>query len=166
MPKVEGKSNTPKMKAAVAKALSKGAQKGATYVEAGLKAALDKSIESPVWGPFSPKMPYISAGGNERGSGMRSNVDTGALKESLSIKASFAQTKVSFQITYRQPYAAFVHYGGVIKPYGNQSAADVIIPGRPWVQAIFEGSNSQPKFDIRTPFDKGIGEAWKAQFGT
>ena len=66
---------------------------------------------------------------------------------------------------YNTPYAAFVHYGGMIKPYGNKNAADVLIPARPWVQAVFEGSHGQPKFDMRTPFDKGIGEAWSAQFG-
>ena len=166
MPKVEGKKNTPKMKQAVNKALSKGAQKGSTYVESSLKAALNNSIESNIWGPFSPKVPYISRGGNSRGSGSRSNVDTGALRDSLKIDTKFSQTKVSFSVVYKSPYAAFVHYGGIIKPYGNRNAADVIIPARPWVQAVFEGTHNQPKFDIRTPFDKGIKEAWSAQFGT
>ena len=46
MPKVDGKADTPKMKAAVNKALSKGAQKGATYVEKSLRTALDNSISS------------------------------------------------------------------------------------------------------------------------
>ena len=150
MPKVEGKTDTPKMKAAVNKALVKGAQKGATYVEKSLREALNTSLSSQ-WA-------WIE--------GSRDIIDTGKLKNSLEIKTIFNQTKVGFQILYKTPYAAFVHYGGVMKPYGNPSAADVVIPGRPWVQAVFDGSNGQKKFDMRTPFDRGISEAWSAQFGT
>jgi len=137
MPKVEGKTDTAKMKAAVNKALSKGAQKGASYVSKDLRGALDASIAS-----------YGA-------------IDTGRLKDSLEIREKFLQTKVGFSIIYKTPYAAFVHYGGVIQyPYGNRSAASVTIPGRPWVEKAVEG------FDLRTPFDRGIGEAWSAQFGT
>ena len=149
MPKVEGKADTAKMKAAVNKALVKGAQKGATYVEKDLRVALDKSISSQ-WS-------WID--------GSRDIIDTGTLKGALKINTKFAQTKVTFEIQYNTPYAAFVHYGGMIKPYGNKNAADVVIPARPWVQAVLEGSHGQEKFDMRTPFDKGIGEQWKAQFG-
>ena len=149
MPKVEGKADTAKMKAAVNKALVKGAQKGATYVEKSLRVALDKSISSQ-WSWTD---------------GSRDIIDTGTLKGALKINTKFAQTKVTFEIQYNTPYAAFVHYGGMIKPYGNQNAADVVIPARPWVQAVLEGSHGQEKFDMRTPFDKGIGEQWKAQFG-
>ena len=150
MPKIEGKADTKKMQLAVNKAITRGAQKGATYVEKGLREALDKSISSQ-WSWTD---------------GSRDIIDTGRLKSSLQIKTIFNQTKVGFQIAYNTPYAAFVHYGGVIKPYGNKSAADVVIPARPWVQAVFDGTNGQPKFDLQTPFDKGIGEVWKAQFGT
>ena len=135
MPKVEGKTDTPKMKAAVNKALAKGAQKGATYVSKSLRGVLDTSITS------------VGA------------VDTGRLKNSLEIREKFSQTKVGFSIIYKTPYAAFVHYGGVMKPYGNPNAASVTIPGRPWVERALAN------FDMRTPFDQGIGEAWKAQFG-
>jgi len=137
MPKVEGKTDTPKMRAAVNKALSKGAQKGATYVSQDLRGALDASIAS-----------YGA-------------VDTGKLKNSLEIREKFSQTKVGFSIIYKTPYAAFVHYGGVVQyPYGNRSAASFVVAGRPWVEKAIEG------FDIRTPFDRGIGEAWATQFGT
>ena len=150
MPKVKGKTDTPKMKAAVNKALSRGAQKGATFVEQSLRQALDTSISS-LW---------------DWPTGSRDIVDTGKLKGSLKIITKFGQTQVSFQVQYNTPYAAFVHYGGVMKPYGNMNAADVLVPARPWVQAVFEGSYGQPKFDMRTPFDRGISEAWSAQFGT
>ena len=127
MPKVEGKAETKKMQLAVNKAITRGAQKGATYVEKSLREALDASISSQwAW--------------NE---GTRDIIDTGKLKSSLEIKSVFNQTKVGFQVSYNTPYAAFVHYGGMIKPYGNPNAADVVIPARPWVQAVFEGSNVQ-----------------------
>ena len=135
MPKVEGKADTKKMQMAINTALSKGAQKGATYVQKSLKTTLDDSITR------------VGA------------VDTGKLKNSLDIRAKFSQTKVGFSIIDKTPYAAFVHYGGVIQPYGNPAAASVAIPGRPWIEMALKD------FDIRTPFDKGIGEAWKAQFG-
>ena len=136
MPKVEGKADTKKMRLAINKALSKGAQKGATYVQQSLRGALDQSISN------------VGA------------IDTGRLKNSLEIRSKFSQTKVGFSIIYTTPYAAFVHYGGVIRyPYGNRSAASVVIPARPWVERALE------TFDMRTPFDRGIQEAWSAQFG-
>lgn len=149
MPKVEGKIETSKMRMAVNTALTKGAQKGATYVEKDLRIALNTAMDS--------QWQWIS--------GSRDIVDTGKLKNSLRIVTNFAQTKVSFQVQYNTPYAAFVHYGGVMKPYGNKNAADVLVPARPWVQAVFEGSYGQKKFDMLKPFDQGVSEAWKSQFG-
>lgn len=150
MPKVEGKAETPKMRQAVRTALSKGAQKGSTYVSASLKKALDDSIDSSwAWN-----------------NGLaRDIVDTGRLKDSLKIVTKFSQTKVGFEVQYNTPYAAYVHYGSVIQPYGNKNAASVVLPARPWVEAVFEGSYGQPKFDMLAPFDRGVKDAWTAQFG-
>ncbi len=149
MPKVEVKDNSPAMKKRVSKALSKGTQKGSAYVEKNLKIALDKAMTS-MWTWTE---------------GSRDIIDTGKLKNSLKLTAVFNQTKVSWQIQYRTPYAAFVHYGGVIKPYGNKNARDVLIPARPWVQAVMEGSHGQEKFDIKTPLDEGMAEAFATEFG-
>ena len=149
MPKVEVKDNSPAMKKRVSKALSKGTLKASSYVEKNLKIALDKAMTS-MWTWTS---------------GSRDIIDTGKLKNSLKLTAVFNQTKVSWQIQYRTPYAAFVHYGGVIKPYGNRNARDVLIPARPWVQAVMEGSYGQEKFDIKTPFDEGMAEAFATEFG-
>ena len=149
MPKMEAKAETKKMQLAAKRAISRGAQKGATYVEKGLRTALDASISSP-WN-------WIS--------GTRDIIDTGKLKSSLQIKTNYSQTKVSFQVAYNTPYAAFVHYGGAIHPYGNKNAPTVLLPGRPWVQAVFDGSHGQPQFDIAKPFNQGIDEAWSEQFG-
>jgi len=149
MPKVEGKVETKKMQAAIRTALSKGQQKGAAYVEKSLRKALDGAVVK-TW-------PY--------GGESRDIVESGRLRSSLQIKTQFLQTKTTFKIVYAVPYAGIIHYGGMIKPYGNQNAADVVIPGRPWVTATLQGTDGMQKFDMKTPFDKGISEAWKAQFG-
>lgn len=51
----------------------------------------------------------------------------------------------SIQIRYDVPYAALVHYGGYIIPYGRQNARPVYIPPRPWVYNVltdqFDGFN-------------------------
>ena len=149
MPVVEVKDNSKAMKKMVSKALSRGTQRAASYVEENLKVALDNSMNSMWSWPSGP----------------RDIVDTGRLRGSRTIITKFSQTKVDFQIQYKTPYAAFVHYGGLIKPYGNRNAADVLIPARPWVQAIIEGSYGQPKFDLKTPFDAGMAEAFAEVFG-
>ena len=155
-PKVEmkGQEVTKKMKLAINKAITRGVQKGITYVEAALRPALDNSMKSQ-W----------SWGVGVAGVATRDIVDTGALMSSLKLKATFLQTKTKLDITYTKPYAAFVHYGGYVKPYGNQKANAVYLPGRPWVTAVIEGTHGQPKFDSGKYFDQGIQEAWKAQFG-
>ena len=151
MPKITAKDfKNPKERRRAKAAFAKGAIKGAGYVEKSLKIALDNSIESNwAW----------------RDGSTRNIVDTGRLKNSLQIKSQFAQTKVTFQIQYNTPYAAFVHYGGVMRPYGSPNAADVLIPARPWIQAIFDGTHGQPKFTFGETFQKGINEAWRAEFG-
>ena len=155
-PKVEmkGQEVTPKMKMAINKALTKGVQKGMTYVEAALRPALDRSMSSQwAWGV------------GRAGASSRDIVDTGALKSSLKLKTTFLQTKTKLDITYTQRYAAFVHYGGYMQPYGNKKAPAVYIPGRPWITAVLEGTHGQPKLDYAASFNQGIQEAWRAQFG-
>jgi len=76
---------------------------------------------------------------NEGGS--RDIVDTGALQASLSVSFSGG----SFQISYSEPYAALIHWGGYISPYGNRSAQKVYLPGRPWVEATVMGGGPVPQ---------------------
>ena len=76
-----------------------------------------------------------------RTGGSRDIVDTGALKSSLSITFSGG----SFQISYSEPYAALVHWGGYIYPYGNKGAERIYLPGRPWVEATVMGGGPVPQ---------------------
>ena len=42
-------------------------------------------------------------------------------------------------VSYSEPYAALIHYGGYILPYGNPNADKVYIPPRPWVESTLKG---------------------------
>jgi len=142
------------------KAFQTGVLRGSNQVEADLPTALNQALEASVWGPFSPKTPYTSKGGQLRTSGLRNIVDTGALKDSLRIKTKFLQTKTVTVINYSAPYAAFVHYGGVIQPYGNKNANSVLIPARPWVEAVLTGNGPVKPYEYRKVYQDAIEQAW------
>ena len=135
MPAVKDVIDLKETKAAIRSALLTGTQKGAIYVQKDLRNVLNQSIED------------VGA------------VDTGRLKRSLNIAMQFLPEKVNFSIAYRTPYANFVHYGGVMRPYNNPYARLRTIPGRPWV------SSALSNLDVVTPFTRGVKEAWRAQFG-
>lgn len=82
--------------------------------------------------------------------GSRDIIDTGALKNSLSITFSGG----SFEISYTEPYAALVHWGGYIYPYGNQAAQKVYLPGRPWIEATIMGGGPVPQIEWDTLISK------------
>lgn len=150
MPKAEAKLEVSKGKAAAEKAIFNGLRSGVIYVQRDLKVALDKSIASQ-WTWY-------------RG-GSRDIIDTGRLKSSLNMTNTVSNTKATIKGNYNTPYAAFVHYGGVMKPYGNRNAADVVIPARPWVKGVLTGTYGQEKINVKALMNKAIAEAWKAQFG-
>lgn len=90
--------------------------KWAEQISLKLKPALDTAIRAS-WGWRD---------------GSRDIVDTGELAKSLDITRSGKKISIS----YGTEYAALVHYGGYIQPYGNPSAESVYLPGRPWVAAV------------------------------
>ena len=61
--------------------------------------------------------------------------DTGKLLDSQEVTISGSEIIVS----YSEPYAALIHYGGYILPYGNPNADKVYIPPRPWVESTLKG---------------------------
>lgn len=97
-------------------------------VEAKLANALNAAMSSSSW--------------SWKG-GSRDIVDTGALKNSLKIEW-IGMTAV---VSYSEPYAAIIHEGGYIYPYGNKSASPVYLPGRPWVKSVLVGGGPVPQFD-------------------
>lgn len=101
-----------------------------------LAAALNAAMTSSSW--------QWTSGGS------RDIIDTGSLKNSLTITFSGG----SFQISYSEPYAALVHWGGYIYPYGNQSAQKVYLPGRPWVEATVMGGGPVPQIQWQNLIQK------------
>ena len=149
-PKIDTKNDSPKMKKAIRSAIVEGTIKASAYVQRDLKVALDNAMTSSVW---------AWSGGS------RDIIDTGRLKKSLVLQEKNLQTKTTLTIKYNTPYAAFVHYGGAMQPYGNRNANTVLIPARPWVEATLRGGNGLKKFDMSTPMNAGFNEVWSRKFG-
>ena len=160
-PKIDLKGKTDKEKAAIKKAISKGTIKAVSYVQRDLKKALDRAIDSNVW---DWPRETIRSDGSTAGA-KRDIVDTGKLKASSELKEMHAQTKSTIEIKYKAPYAAFVHYGGAMQPYGRKDLNTVIIPGRPWIEATLKGTHGIEKFNMTKPMNDGFMEVWNAQFG-
>jgi phage gpG-like protein len=106
------------------------------YIKDALKKALDDAMQANIW---------------EGGSDI---VDTGELMNSLEITIEGD----SVTMAYTSEYAAIVHYGGYIRPYGNESAEKVYIPGRPWLQAVIEGYGGIAPVDVTALYYKALGE--------
>lgn len=99
-----------------------------------LKTALDNAMESNVWG----------------GSDDSDIVDTGNLRDSLQIEV----TSDGVIIDYTAEYAALIHYGGYILPYGNSSATRVYLEGRPWVESVLFGNGPIQGYDAEGLFTR------------
>lgn len=76
--------------------------------------------------------------------GARDIYDTGELARSVDVLAK----KDGISVSYSAPYAAIVHDGGYIHPYGNKNARPVYLPGRPWVSSVLYGGGPVPQFDF------------------
>jgi hypothetical protein len=99
-----------------------------------LGAALDEAMASTAWG----------AG--------KDIIDTGQLRDSLVITT----TAGGISVKYTAPYAAIVHYGGYIVPYGNTNLQKIYIPGRPWVDSVMRGGGPVPVFDFESVYREAI----------
>lgn len=88
--------------------------------------------------------------------GSRDIIDTGALMRSMQVTISGS----SIDITYGEPYAALVHYGGYIQPYGDKSATPVYLPARPWVDAVLNGGGPVESIDYYNIYKKALNQAF------
>lgn len=105
-----------------------------------LKIALDDALRSGVWDTLT---------------GSADIYDTGELLASGTVSV----TGNGVSISYDAPYAALVHYGGYVSPYGNQSAR-VYLPPRPWIESILNGGGPVAQFDFASYYMEEI----KAEF--
>lgn len=94
-----------------------------------LIAALDVAITANIW---------QTIGGTD------DIIDSGALRNSLEVTA--AQGRIT--IEYGEVYAALVHYGGYIAPYGNPNIEKIYIPPRPWVESVLRGGGPVDAIDF------------------
>lgn len=101
-----------------------------------LKEALDSAIRSSVW---------------QTNSGNADIYDTGELMESGVV----SMTSEGVTIAYSAPYAALVHYGGYINPYGRQEIS-VYLPPRPWVESVLFGGGPLQSFDFASYYREEI----------
>jgi phage gpG-like protein len=103
-------------------------QRAAERIAVDLKAALSDAMRSSVWSTPS-------------GSG--DIVDTGELLASGTVTVN----KDGVTIAYDAPYAALVHFGGYINPFGN-TRVRVYLPPRPWVESVLFGGGPVEEFDF------------------
>lgn len=73
----------------------------------------------------------------------RNIVDTGRLKNSKNLSSRFGKTFAEVSIQYRAEYAAYVHWGAYIYPYGNTKRTRVYTPSRPWIIYAIAGKETQ-----------------------
>ena len=97
--------------------------------------------------------------GNSVGS-PRNIIDSGDLKGSkvMNLQGFAAEW------TWSVEYAAAVHDGAVIHPWGNKKAAKVELPARPWTNAVLEGNVagfSGDKYDFAAEMQKKVGKFLK-----
>jgi hypothetical protein len=102
-----------------------------------LKTALDNAMSASVWGENSTDI-----------------IDTGELQSSLQIKISGDR----LDIGYYADYAALVHYGGYVLPYGNPNAARVYIAGRPWVESVLFDGGPVDRYDFQALWERTLRE--------
>jgi hypothetical protein len=132
-----------KAEAAAAKAaLEEAIDYANSKAQDAVREALDLAVSSSAWGWRD---------------GSRDIVDSGTLRDSL----QFERDGDGFSFYYTAPYAALVHYGGYIKPYGNPKIDAVYIPGRPWVDAVMEGGGPVPVVNLDAIYDEAVTRAFR-----
>lgn len=110
---------------------------GTENVGLQLEKKLDESMQSSGWGWTE---------------GTRDIVDTGKLMNSVKIDVSAR----GISVNYDEPYAAIVHYGGYIQPYGDSTRRPVYIPGRPWISSLLDGEGPVQPIDYEQAYYKAL----------
>lgn len=145
-PKMELKGTETKKEAAKIRGEFVSACQKATYgMQRDVGYWLNEAIEEATW---SWPRATQRKNGSYVAPGLRNIVDTGNLKQSLKIATNFGKTQSSLVIKYTAPYAALVHYGGYIRPYGNQNAKAVYLPARPWISNTLMGAADEGSSDL------------------
>ncbi|ACT65625.1 predicted protein [Cyanophage PSS2] len=86
----------------------------------------------------------------------RSIVDSGDLKGSLRVDLNL--NNLTCQFMWTTSYAAAVHEGAYIHPWGDKKNAKVHLPARPWTSAVINGTHGVPKYDYVDRFSRFINQ--------
>jgi hypothetical protein len=144
LPRVNLKNPKKNPREKVLEKLEKGKREGAEALRREVERRLERSISSSTW-----SWPNTTARTNgSTVSTPRNIVDTGSLLSAQVTTLRISKNKFTIKMTNTVPYARLVHYGGVVRPYGNNNADSVLIPARPWVMAVFEGTYGQERLDV------------------
>ena len=135
VPELRKKKSVPQIyRTALSKALVSGSRK----VEAALIGGLQANMASSIWDwPGTT----LRVSGQSVGS-PRNIVDTGLLASGNYVRAAYTTRGANITVGNNVPYAALVHFGGYIKPYGNPNASSVFLPPRPWLSATIGADTS------------------------
>lgn len=143
--------------------LQKVAEETMKEVAAELDGRFDDAISSAVWSwPGQSKRGLSGSTVGERAKAWkaasfntgttRSIVDSGELKQSkvYNLKGTTAEW------VWTANYAAAVHEGARIHPWGDPKNGTVSLPGRPWTTAVLEGGTGAkvPVYNFTEEFTK------------
>ena len=149
------------------KALRKAAEAAMKTTAAELDGRFDDAISSAVW-PW-PRSSKRGVGGSTVGERAkqwankgfntgtpRSIVDSGELKQSK----VFNVTGLKAEWAWTANYAAAVHEGARITPWGDPKNGTVTLPARPWTDAVLNGGTpaSLPVYPFTDELSKNIGK--------
>lgn len=132
----------------------RAAEQAARIVFPELNSAFQDAIGTRVW---SWPRQTIRSNGQEVGS-PRNIVDTGILKASN----SFSITGTLGTFRWGVDYAAAVHYGASIYPWGDKTRQKVELPPRPWTSAVLgtiQIGGIEP-YDYQSQFKAAFINAW------
>lgn len=157
----------------VSTSIMEGIQKAFRTCAAELDGRFDEAISGANWSwprttrrglpgtTLAQKIKGYNQGkGNDVGS-PRSILDSGDLKGS---KQMSDIKGFSVEWTWSVEYAAAVHDGAMIYPWGNRNADKVELPARPWTNAVLEGNVANYKgeqYDFPAEMQKKVGKFLK-----
>jgi hypothetical protein len=134
----------------------RASEAAARAVYAELNARFQDAIGTKAW---SWPRSTVRSNGGIIPSGLRNIVDSSTLRSS-----NPGPQITGLSVTYRWGvnYAAAVHQGAMIRPWGNKSAAPVLLPARPWTSAVL-GTVQVSGIEVY-PLDRRFRQLWLARF--
>lgn len=158
--RIRAKVGTVRVKLDFAGKAQRAAVMATQMVAPELNAAFQDAMGSPVWQwPRETVRRGSLDSQGRRGPGYRvfsprNIVDQGRLRQSNEYRI----TGLLIVFMWTEPYAAAVHYGAEIHPWGDKTKEKVKLPARPWTDAVL-GTIVNPGIE---PYP--IALQWKAAF--